>query len=53
MGRDKLIKSEKNEEILGFKKVFKFCEKNEKKPKSFFKFSWEKAEEKEKRRARD
>ncbi|KAH0942932.1 hypothetical protein HID58_002569, partial [Brassica napus] len=34
MGRDKLIKSEKNEEILGFKKVFKFCEKNEKKPKS-------------------
>ncbi|KAF8044543.1 hypothetical protein N665_8222s0001 [Sinapis alba] len=52
-GRDKLIKSEKNEEVLGFKKVFKFCEKNKEKPKSFFKFSWEKEGEKEKRRVRD
>ncbi|ESQ29461.1 hypothetical protein EUTSA_v10023723mg [Eutrema salsugineum] len=46
MGRDKLIKSEKNGEILGFKKVFKFCEKEE--PKSIFR-CWEK----EKRRVRD
>ncbi|XP_010417966.1 PREDICTED: uncharacterized protein LOC104703624 [Camelina sativa] len=46
MGRDKLIKSEKTGKILGFKKVYKFCEKE--KPKSMFKF-WEK----EKRRVRD
>ncbi|CAA7018336.1 unnamed protein product [Microthlaspi erraticum] len=46
MGRDKLIKSEKNKKILGFKKVFKFCEKEE--PRSVFGF-WEK----EKRRVRD
>ncbi|CAH8309990.1 unnamed protein product [Eruca vesicaria subsp. sativa] len=53
IGRDKLIKSEKNEEILGFKKVFKFCErKEEKPPTSFFNFSWEK-EQREKRRVRD
>lgn len=46
MGRDKLIKSEKTGKILGFKKVYKFCEKE--KPKSVFNF-WEK----EKRRVRD
>ncbi|EOA34470.1 hypothetical protein CARUB_v10022010mg [Capsella rubella] len=46
IGRDKLIKSEKTGKILGFKKVYKFCEKEE--PRSVFKF-WEK----EKRRVRD
>ncbi|VVA94065.1 unnamed protein product [Arabis nemorensis] len=46
VGRDKLIKSKKTGKILGFKKILKFCEKEE--PRSVFRF-WER----EKRRVKD
>ncbi|CAN8241012.1 unnamed protein product [Cochlearia groenlandica] len=47
IGRDKVIRSEKKQEILGFKRILKFVEKEEE-PRSVFRFV-----EREKRRVKD